>query len=316
MLEIENQNTPVPEPSHNWFSAHPLTMTMIGAGTLFVVGAIIVMNHSAATVPPPSATAWSGDVRALLNPTAFRQDTDTMGLTHDDIMRQVQENPPYTYTLSKLGTEKNPPQATTPGESFDYKVFIDSITQQESKIGAPKPVTGTTDITYAFPPDSLFSTTSAATERTETQQALYNYGNEVGSYIQSYEQQHPDQTQVLKNQIEDRNNAEKVQAVIRMAHDLQNVGRHLLEMDNVPAQVTTKHQTLAKSYEKIGTHLALVPTAQNNDDLLKAVTTYNVSADDFVKNFVALVSAFSTYGVTFGPDEEGGVFTFTYSSGL
>ena len=317
MLELETQTTPeVPhaKQQNNWVSAHPYTVTLAAACVLIIFGATIVIRHSATNPVTPNITAWGGDTSGTINPSDTVAGTVT---AQGDILQQVQDNPPYTYTIPKLtgGTPTPPAQNTNTADSFDYNAVIASVSQGQTTptTTAPK---GVSDITYAFPPANLYAAPSPNATRTPIQKSLYNYGNEVGSSIQSYEQQHPDQTKTLKDQIEDQSNPDKIQAVVQMGHDLEAVGKNLLAIEDVPPVISDAHQKLAQSYITIGKNLALVPLSQGNDALLKSIATYNASADVFAKNFASLVSFFSTYGVTFGADDAGSVFTFTYSSGM
>jgi hypothetical protein len=312
MLEIENQDIPAPPTQHGWLITHPYTSVLIVACAFFITGAVIVIQHSAATTPAPQTAAWGGDIGTLADPTASAPAAGT-GPTGGDIMSQVQGSPPYSYTIPPLNIEEKPQSPAAQDDSFDYrKLLADS--RQNSGSATPTTTAGITDISYAFPPTGLFSTQTPPAARTSTQDALYNYGNEVGSFIQTYEQAHPDQSKVLKDQLEDPQNPNKVQAVIRMAHDLEDIGKSMSSIERVPPQVASAHAAVAKSYQEMGQNLARMPLAQGSEALLQGIKVYNASADAFTKNFVSLATTFSTYGVTFGADEAGSAFTFTSSN--
>jgi hypothetical protein len=305
--------TPPSQPAPHGISAHPFTASLALIGLLVLIGSSIVFRHGVANPPAPEIAAWGGGGDTL-NPLEIVPGTVTVG--QNDISHRVQDSPPYTYTMPDLKgsiTPPPPPSAQNSDDSFNYEKFMAGLGQNSSWSGQQS---GVTDITYAFPPASLFVVPTPTTERSPIQQSLYNYGNEVGSYIQSYEQQHPDQTRVLKDQLEDRDNPSKVEAVVRLGRDLSGIGTSLLGMEDVPSVVSTAHTKVAKSYQTMGQNLKLVPEARSNEALLSAIKTYNASADVFAKDFVALVSFFSTYGVTFGPEDAGSVFTFTYSGGM
>ncbi len=314
IIEIENQSTPevVAPHSQHWVSAHPITASLIASTALLLIGSAIVFRHSAANPPAPVITAWGG---GGIDP--YNTVTGSVTADQEEIVQQVQNNPPYTYVIPDLkgNTTPSSPQPTeNSNDLLDFEQFMAGLGQSTAPGNtAPKEVA---DITNAFPPTSLFIAPTPKTDRTPLQQALYNYGNEIGSYIQSYEQQHPDQTQVLKNHIEDQNNPIKINAVVQMGRDLQGIGTSLLGMEDVPAQVSAAHKKLAESYQTIGKNLTLVPQAKGNDALLSAIGTYNASADVFAKDLVALVGFFSMYGVTFSAEDAGNIFTFTYSGGM
>jgi hypothetical protein len=221
---------------------------------------------------------------------------------------------PLNYYVPDLGMHKGgptppPPPPPTTALGLDYRSFINAI----KPIVHSSPTSTNIIDNLEFPTAAIFSTTTSGITRTATQQALYNYGNEVGSYIQTYEQAHQDQTSVLMNQLQDPQNPGKVLAVKNMARDMQSIGESLMKMEDVPSQITKQHTSLAQSYIEIGKNLALVPDAQSSAQLLNAIKIYNDSADTFATNFVAEVAVFGKYKVSFSPDEAGSVFMFSMS---
>ena len=172
-------------------------------------------------------------------------------------------------------------------------------------------VSDDTSNAYTFIPSGIVSTTTSTSERTDLQQELYNYGNDIGSSIESFEQQHSNMVQILKNQAEDRSDTEKAEAVVRLANAFRDLGNTLSGIENVPSQMAGIHTSLAESYVAIGKNLALVPKAQRDSDFIRAIETYNASADTFTKNYIALASLFGAYGVAFSSSDAGRVFTFT-----
>lgn len=225
-------------------------------------------------------------------------------------MQNVKKAPPYTYIPPSPPTN---PTSSTEGDNFDFDAFVAMLAASGGQ--KTTKTSGDTSATtaYSFIPRGLMSTSTSEHPRTEMQQTLYNYGNEIGSFIQSFEQQHPGVAQTLKNQVEDRGNAEKAAAVVQIADALKNVGENLNTMDNVPSQMASVHARLAKSYIAIGTNLAKVPATGNDSDFLKAIEAYNTVADTFVKNYVAMAELFGAYGVIFTLTDAGSVFTFTPS---
>lgn len=295
-----------------WFRTHPYALTLGVAGLLIIAGIFVVMTRSSAPPTTSQAVAWGG-TGALLNPSYEPGTTSSQGPAVG-IMQQVQSGAPYTYTLPVPQTT-NPDTGETTG-GFDFNAFIAMLSAETGAVTTGQPA-GNAAVTnaYAFIPGGFIATTTV-NKQTVLQKALYDYGNEAGSLIQSFEQQHTNESQVLTDQAQDRNDAGKAAAVQALGAQLSALGSSLLAMDSVPSQVADAHQALAQSYQNIGTKLALVPQAKSDADFIAAVQSYNSSADTFVKNYVALANLFVAYGVTFSQGDPGSVFTFAPTSGL
>jgi hypothetical protein len=298
----------------NWIRTHPYASALGAAGLLLLVGAFIVERQSAAPVTSQT-NAWGGAGVALLNPISATAPAES-SQNGENIMQQVQSAAPYTYVPP---TVLNPTGAAgadaNQDDPFNYDAFVASLEQESAPAkSAPSGGGSSAASAYAFIPGGLISTTTAHSTRTKTQQDLYDYGNELGSYIQSFEQQNPNEAQVLTDQVQDRSDAGKAAAVEALGQALENVGNEISNMDTVPPQMASAHAALAKSYVEIGTKLALVPQAQRDSDFVSAIETYDTAADTFTKNYVAVANLFGAYGVTFAPDDPGSVFTFTPTS--
>ncbi len=291
-----------------WLRTHPYTSALCAAGVLVLTGAFIVTSR--ATRPAGTGvTAWGGEAVPLLNPTSYGPTQNS--LQGDDVMGQVQNGPPYTYIAPNFSN-------LTPSSeenSYDFEAFIAKLSAQG------RPASGGTQGTddsvlsaYAFIPRGLISTSTPRATRTALQQELYDYGNDIGSTIESFEQQHSNTVQILKVQVEDRANPEKAAAVVAIGHELEDLGKILAAMETVPSAMVSTHNALAQSYIEIGKNLALVPSAERDSDFIKAIQTYNASADTFVKNYIQLVSLFGAHGVTFTSSDGGKVFTFSPNS--
>ena len=288
-----------------WLRTHPYTSALGAAGVLVLIGAFVVVSR-AAQPAGTGATTWGGEAASFLNPTSYGPAQNPA--QSDDVMGQVQNGPPYTYIAPNFSN------LTPSGEenSYDFEAFIAKLT----KASAPK---GQTDAdgdnaflsAYAYIPRGLISTTTPRSTRSALQQELYEYGNDIGSTIESFEQQHSNMVQILKVQVEDRANPEKASAVVNLGHEFEELGKLLAAMETVPPAMTSTHKALAQSYIELGKNLALVPGAERDSDFIKAIQTYNASADMFVKNYIQLVSLFGAHGVTFTSSDSGKVFTFS-----
>ena len=184
-----------------WARTHPYASALCAAGVLLVLGAYVVQQRASQPVPT-RATAWGGTETPLLDPTY--QPAQNESLDRESIMQRVKDNPPYTYIPPV--TPATP--APTTDEPDDFDSFVAMLMKGTSP-KAPAQSGGTSTLldAYAFIPRGLISTTTPSKKLTATQQALYDYGNDIGSTIESFEQQHRNSPQVLKEQAEDRADA-------------------------------------------------------------------------------------------------------------
>ena len=288
-----------------WLRTHPYTSALCAAGVLTLIGAFVVVSR--ATQPEGTrTTAWGGGAAPLLNPTSYAPTQNSP--RSDDVMGQVQDGPPYTYIAPSFSTSPSSEEES----SYDFAAFITKLTKESSSKGQPEaPADDSLLSAYAYIPRGLISTTTSRSTRTALQQQLYDYGNDIGSTIESYEQQHSNTVQILKGQVEDRSSPEKAAAVVRIGRDLEEVGQSLAAMETVPSAISAAHDALAQSYREIGKKLALIPGAERDADFIAAIQMYNASADTFTKNYIQLVSLFGAHGVIFTSADAGRVFAFS-----
>lgn len=172
----------------------------------------------------------------------------------------------------------------------------------------------------SFMPSGLLSImgTVAAPKRSTTQQALYDYGNEVGGIIASYDAQYAQaQASIMTDYYADRTNTDKANAVARLGHALAQVGTDIDGLsDQAPASMSLLNTRIARGYETIGTKLAAIPAAKGDAALLQAINDYDASVDDFTRDYISMASTFSLAGVVFAAGDPGSVFTFQQSAGL
>ena len=300
---------------------YPYVVALAGV-IVFLLAGIFVVNQRLATNPPPPRTgAWSGNIQTFLGPD-YTATTPESAQRSGDLMRQVQDNAPYTYKIPVLTPQPPPPSRANPAsvvlqnDSFDYDAFIAQLSQDGQTTGDTSIKDPDVQSAYSFIPSGLISTSTRTKNYSAGQENLYNYGNDVGSTLQTFEINHKNQSQVLKNQIQDPRDPLKVAAVVKIGTDLENIGIALENMDYVPPQMRAPHAALAKIYKEMGRTLILVPNATTPKDFLSAIYTYNAAADIFAQNFVAMATLFTANGITFAPDDPGSVFTFTNTSGL
>lgn len=286
----------------SWLRAHPHAAIAAFVGLFLILGAFIVESRTSVT--PGDLSVWGGNGAPLLNPTSYAPETFT----------------PEAETTTSSGTAAPvyipPPtiEGSTENEQFDFESFLASLIEPKGTGGGS--VSADLELAYAFIPQGLVAEPKAPAPRTPEQQKLYAYGNEVGSYIQTYEDANRNAAVALRDQAEDRQNQQKNQAVKLIAGSLRNVGENLLDIDTIPPAVSGLHKALAESYIDVGRKLAAVPDASGDAAFVSAIEAYNASADTLVKNYIALAGIFSISGVTFSEQDPGSIFTFSANAGL
>ena len=290
----------------DWLREHPYASVTTMVAIVLLVGAYIVKERTTVSPDSISTVAWGGG-GGFLQPTAGIQN---QGISEPpDLYRRVQSSAPFWYPALPTNTSGEIGDVDT----FDLDAFIDLISPKKTGVGTDTGSSLLSDA-YSFIPRGLIATSTPTTERTPTQNVLYAYGNEAGSYIQVFEERNRDMTRVLKDQFEDRQDAPKKAAFLGLADSLAGVGDVLLTIEDVPELAKNANSKLAESYRTIGAKLARVPDAQTDTEIIEAMLAYNASVEEFIKNYVTLATLFSLSGVTFRGDEPGSVFMFTGGS--
>lgn len=280
----------------------------IGSVLLISGGIYIVSARSPVSSVAQEGTWGSG---VALPPPGSTTPADT---SRETLMQQVQDNAPFTY-IAGITLPAPASQTTNDSSTADLQALLAAITATSSAKGsasAPLDLSGA----YAYIPGGLVAPQNNTAKRTPTQEALYEYGNSVGSLIQSFELDHQNMSQVLTDEANDRTDATKVQKLAALGTDLMHLGNAMLQEDSVPPQATELHAALAGSYVEIGGKLVAVSKMQRDSDFLAAVQAYDASADKFIQKYVALAQLFGSYGVQFASSDPGSVFSFSSASGL
>jgi len=290
-----------------WLRSHPYIASLVGAAVLILLGAFIVWQ-SATVQPEDSQTiTWKGVGARLWDQTPLTP--SDQGENRENIYSEVRSGPPFYYSPASA----QPPSANAEASGSDLEALLTNLVRPASQSGTTQ--TGGTSLDpYSFIPGGLISISSPAKERTPAQKELYDYGNEAGSHIQSFENTHRNAPQTLKDQFEDREDQAKNAGLRALADGLVGVGRALEKMEDVPAGVAAAHAKVATSYQEIGDKLSRVPDAQREQEIIDAMLAYNTAVEVYVKNYIALATLFSAYGVSFRPEDPGSVFTFTQGS--
>ncbi len=289
----------------DWVRSHPYATACGAAGFAIMIGAFVVERGMLAS-PRDGISLWGGSGTPLINPTSY----DTLGNVIDS---QPQLGSSGAQPVYIPPTQHISDETGAPADTFDFGAFIASLTQPT---GSAASSSTSINAAYSFIPRGLIATSTPAKTLTKQQQALYEYGNEVGSYVQTYEDSHRNAPIQLRDQIEDRQNKEKGDRVRSIAAAMRQTGQSLLTVETLPQGIAAMHTALANAYIDTGTKLANVPDAQSDQQLLAAITAYNAAADGFANAYVSLATLFSTAGVVFSSQDPGSVFTFTSGGSL
>jgi len=282
---------------------HPYFAVALIALILLSIGLIVVMQR-AAVAGVQSGTTWTSGAAFF----GSNRNTTDPRMNPLDLVRQ--QSP-----------ETNLPYVPLPVyESGGEDEFSGDLAELLALLSPKATVISTdpqgTENAYSFIPQGLISITSAVKTRTPTEAALHTYGNEAGTYVQSFESMHTNVAQLLKDQAEDRGNTEKTAAVSRLGQEYAQLGYELSKIEGVPEAIQSAHAAYATTYRILGTNLKKVADAREDEAYLAAIGTYNESADSLTKRFVTLVGVFSANNVTFSSSEPGSVFMFNANLSL
>ncbi|MFA7309598.1 MAG: hypothetical protein WC050_01700 [Candidatus Paceibacterota bacterium] len=291
-----------------WVRSHRYTLVCAAIALLILTGGYIVLRRSPASVSS-TPTAWGGSATSLIDPASYSPSDIPAA-----IVSGVSLGGPAP-AFSAIPPSQNGTVDDTDAE-YDMNVFLASITQPEKTGGADIQGTSSVSLAYSFIPQGLISTSIPVARRSVAQQALYDYGNELGSDIMSYEDTHFDSAVVLTNQVQDRQNPQKAQAVRDIGTSLIALGQKAADIERVPSSAASLNADLAKSYKDMGAKLAKIPDAQRDADYLAAITDYNAAVNTFITQYVSLATLFSVSGVKFTTGEGGSVFMFSGGSAL
>ena len=300
----------------NWVRLHPYASAIIGAGLFLVIGTIMVMR-AASTPTPIGISTWSG------NPSALNPVPQQVAVTHPTTVATVPI--PTNYGTATLPYPSNQASSTgasakTPSGPFDYDTLMaqlaaNSHTGSKSTSGSTSVTTSSNTNIWNFIPSGMIATTSPI-RRTPTQQALYLYGNEIGSYVEGYDAANSNQVQILSDANNDRQNATKAAGVVHIGMSLQTVGAGIAQTTDVPPSAASANAALANSYITIGKALVVVGQSEalSDKELVSAIQAYDSAVNDFNKKYIALATIFSLNGVTFSKGDPGSVFSFSSNS--
>jgi hypothetical protein len=318
-LEADSYHMVLYYPYMDWIRSHPYASSLGGACVLVIIGAIFVFK-STPQMASLGLSTWNGNPGTITS-------TNTANTGASPV--QAVTNPaPQQYATTTLPYKTIVPAANSQGTiatqststSFDYDTLLAEISAQTNKPAAqPASASNTTTAgvdAWSFIPSGLIGTTSPSTGRTPAEQALYAYGNEIGSYVEGYDAENSNQSQVLSDATNDRHNATKAAAVEAIGQDLETIGEGIGETTGVPAVAQGANTALADSYIEIGKDLVIVGQSESLSDstLATAIENYDSAVGTFNKSYIALATLFLENSVTFSSGDPGSVFSFNSSS--
>ena len=298
----------------SWVYGHPYISSLVGAITLIVIGAAVVVVRTPVAAQAPSIIAWQGSA-----PTNSSYYSQTGQQSPQQIAQEVIQNAPTPTFTEPAASSASAPAPSTQTGGDDYVALLEHLAASSSGTGPVQSTAGADTLAQAYtyiPQGFIATTTPAQKPLSPSQQAVYQYGNDVGSMVQSFEQENPNQPEILKDQAEDRTDSSKNTALITLGQHYVALGQQMEAMDNVPTIVQKLHDNLALSYEAMGQKLQQVPAAQSDSDFIKAIEAYDSTVDSYSMNYGALAQFFLIAGVSFSPGDPGSEFAFQSSGGL
>ena len=282
------------------FSKHPYSFIVAGVGIVFL---IVVLTLNTGTAPRGPTTYVSGG-SVLFSPTNETPAAPSSPATPVGPVPSPATLPTQPAASTSLSFAQSTPQSAPSA-------------QQPSPAPAQQQDSSSIDLikqAYALLPSGFSLPT--ATIRTPTQQALYDYGNQAGLAVMTFQNAHSDAADVLKRWLGSRQDPVAQAAVRSIATDMIATGDALMKL-SPPTAAASANTALASSLHDAGTNMLAVVDASGSDDTLTtAIETYDASADAFTSAFLSLSTLLSASSVTFSSTDTGQVFQFNSGGGL
>lgn len=288
----------------DWFRTHPYTFFVAIAALLLIVG-VFAFKGEPQDSSNPSTIAWGGLGGGFLYPNSPTRSGDNT-ISSSTIYTEIQSSPPFSYTPYSPSNTANQTE-----DGFNMDAFLDFLRTDTKSDSSTSFQSSFNWEDYSFLPTGPISLGNSTKERTPIQEALHEYGNEAGAFVQSFENANRDMAEVVQKQADKPKDPTAISNLIKLADALSGVGNSLEKIENVPSEAVSANTSLAASYKNMGIKLALVPKAETDEERISSMLAYNAAAEEFVRRYVAMVTLFSVSEVTFTSDEPGSVFTFT-----
>lgn len=287
---------------NGWVHRHPYLATIVGIFGLLFLG-IALVSQRIDVDPASSSGAWGGAGGMFFGTI---KNAVRSGPSASDIVPRLQ-SPDDSYATIPVYTPSQ--DGSTPAGVDDVASLLAQLTQQTPVIPSSQTNDAAPD-SYSFIPQGLVSVEPATKKRTAVQEDLFDYGNEVGTYVKGYEDTHYGTSQILKDHVEDRTNPDKIRALKILGDDMQQLGDGLRTLSDVPASAAGMHKVYANAYYAAGANLIMIAETTTDEEFLNAITKYNEIVDKLSTQFQLLVVLFGTNEVTFSSSDPGNIFTF------
>lgn len=279
------------------------------ASVVVTAGAVVWRKET----PAETISATQGGASTISDSSFYNalpvENADAVAQEYGELMQDVANSAPFSYTL---------PFSSAHISAVDTKRADPEITVPQTTSSATKIISGANNSSaldpYFFLPRGLINASAPVPTRNKEQRAIFDYGNNVGSHIQAFESAHKNIPKVLKDFFDDRASQAKAEGVLYIASEYEKLGNNIAGIagiDSVPKEAAMLHVALAQGYIKVSAGLASITKTQGDKELVDAIIAYDASADEFIKNYVALTEFFGAYGVKFSAGDPGSVFTFS-----
>ncbi len=288
-----------------WVHSHPYLASTIAVGALLFFG-IFLFIQRIDVAPSDSSGAWGGAGGLFFNGLRAASQYRPTGA---DVTKL--QSPKQSFSYIPIQSASSNTQETDAMPNEDIMTLLSQLVQSDQNAGTAVQADGTMPDAYSFIPQGLISTDTPVKKRTPAEDALFSYGNEIGTYIKSFEDTHQNLPQILKDHAENRTSAEKTAAVKNLGMDLAQLGRDLLDLTDVPSSASAAHKAYATTYRIVGTNLVKISETASDEEFLNAITAYDTSVEDLTKRFLFLVALFGANNVTFSSSDGGSIFMFS-----
>ncbi len=316
---------PCYDTSVEWIRAHLVLVYGLGLGVVVLTGAVLVSDKFATSGESDSYTWGSyGGTNRFVPSEQFTGTSRSASpleqpFTLAEVSRNLQNNPDRVYASLSQGA---PTRSTTATGTFApqddaIEELLRSIKPDEY-IGNLTSGEKNLDEIYHFIPKNILSgVVYEARTLTPAQQALYTYGNEAGSVIETYDSLWGGtQANIHRAFIEDRADPTKANALERLAAGLFDVSASLSSMEIIPAAIQSRHNDLIAAYKAVGEQTVALSKTRTDDEALTAIEAYNASAEQFLRAYLAISTVFTLNSVSFSSTDPGRMFVYSESQSL
>jgi hypothetical protein len=191
---------------------------------------------------------------------------------------------------------KNPASTSFPDTNTPELVTLGSLW------GAGTGSTTTPNPQYKAPGLDVF--TEPTTPEAKQKITIKNYGNAVGETIQTAVRSMGDQNALLMGYV---SGVQKKEAVEDLAHKYDALADAVAAAAH-PSSFAVAAENLASGYRTVADGLRTV-AGKDASHIYEGLIAYNENVETFAAAFVPYATLFGAHGVTFTPDEPGGLFT-------